>query len=114
MESLCILSQKSSSFTPFRVGETSSNVKHLHRTLRLYRISTVPIDHRHTFGRLTIDTRIHYKKGAKANSAQERKKRKSIKDRERTEGEAAGEEEEADWEKAGKEKREDAYQNDSY
>jgi hypothetical protein len=47
-------------------------------------------------------------KGAKANSAQERKKRDSIKDRERTQGEAAEEEEEADWEKARREKREDA------
>ena len=35
-------------------------------------------------------------KGAKANSAHEKKKRKSIKDRERTQGETAGEEEEAD------------------
>ncbi len=42
-----------------------------------------------------------------ANSAHEKKKRKSIKNREGTQGETAGEEEEADWEKAGKEKRED-------
>jgi hypothetical protein len=38
-------------------------------------------------------------KGAKANSAEERKKEKSIRDSERTQGETAGEEEETDWEK---------------
>ena len=55
-----------------------------------------------------LDHKNSLQKGAKANSIQEWKKRKSIKDREMTQGEAAGEEEEADWEKAGKEKREDA------
>ena len=47
-------------------------------------------------------------KGAKANSAQEKRKEKSIRDREKTQGETAGEEEETDWEEAGKERREDA------
>jgi hypothetical protein len=45
---------------------------------------------------------------AKAYSAQERRKEKSIRDREKTQGETAGEEEEIDWEEAGKERREDA------
>jgi hypothetical protein len=40
-------------------------------------------------------------KGAKANSAQERKKEKSIRDRERTQGETAGEEEEQTGRKQG-------------
>ena len=47
-------------------------------------------------------------KGAKAKSAQEKKKRKSSKDIERSQGEAAGDRGEAVWEKAGEEKREDA------
>ena len=51
---------------------------------------------------------IHYKTGAKANSAQERGKEKSIRDRGKTQGERAGDEEETDWEEAGKERREDA------
>jgi hypothetical protein len=41
-------------------------------------------------------------KAAKANSAQERKKEKSIRDTEGTQGETAGEEEETVWEKAAK------------
>ena len=43
-------------------------------------------------------------KRAKAKSAQEKKKRKSIKDIERIQGEAAGDGGEADWEKAGEER----------